>query len=71
MDRVFVFVAIVLLVSGFVQHAVAVEPSAYDQYMLELVNRARANPVAEASRWGLSDLNEGVSIANTISTTPK
>lgn len=43
--------------------------SAADQFMLELMNRARANPSAEASRQGIS-LNQGLA-AGTISTTPK
>ncbi len=30
--------------------AAAVEPSPYEQYMLELINRARANPAAEGQR---------------------
>jgi Ca2+-binding RTX toxin-like protein len=41
----------------------------YEQYMLELINRARANPAAEAARLGI-DLNEGLS-AGTITTTAK
>jgi Ca2+-binding RTX toxin-like protein len=45
-------------------------PSAQDQYMLELVNRARANPQAEADRLLSGDLNEGLA-AGTISTDPK
>lgn len=28
----------------------AAEPTEYEQYMLELINRARANPVAEVTR---------------------
>jgi uncharacterized protein YkwD len=44
-------------------------PTAYEQYMLELINRARANPAAEAARYGI-DLNEGLS-AGTISTAAK
>ena len=32
----------------------------YEQYLLELINRARANPTAEATRFGI-DLNEGLS----------
>ena len=36
----------------------AVEPSAFDQYMLELINRARLDPEGEAARHGI-DLNEG------------
>ena len=38
-----------------------VYPSSYEQYLVELVNRARANPLAEVARTGLSDLNEGLS----------
>ncbi len=34
-------------------------PTAQEQYMLELVNRARANPNAEAQRQGI-DLNQGL-----------
>lgn len=34
------------------------EPTAYEQYMLELINRARANPKAEEQRQGIS-LTEG------------
>ncbi len=37
----------------------AVYPSDNEQYLLELINRARANPVAEASSFGI-DLNEGL-----------
>ncbi len=44
-------------------------PTAYEQYMLELVNRARANPTAEAARQGI-DLNQGLT-AGTISTAAK
>ena len=45
-------------------------PTNNDQLMLELINRARANPEAEATRLGLSDVNEGLS-AGTISTDSK
>jgi uncharacterized protein YkwD len=51
------------------QYRAAVEPTALEQYMVELINRARANPAAEAQRFGM-DLNEGLS-AGTITTTPK
>ncbi len=44
----------------------AVEPTAFEQYMIEMVNRARANPVAEAQRYGI-DLNEGLA-PGTLST---
>lgn len=37
----------------------AVSPTAVEQYMIELINRARANPAAEAARYGI-DLNEGL-----------
>jgi len=43
--------------------------SAGEQYFLELVNRARLDPVGEAQRFGI-DLNEGLA-AGTISTAPK
>lgn len=36
------------------------QPSNQDQLMLELINRARANPEVEATRLGLSDVNEGL-----------
>lgn len=32
----------------------------YEQYLLELINRARADPGAEAARLGIS-LNQGLS----------
>ena len=41
-----------------------------DQLMLELMNRARANPSAEASRQGIA-LNTGISAGDTISTAAK
>ncbi len=41
-----------------------------EQYMLELVNRARANPSAEAARLGIG-LNDGVPAARTITTAAK
>ncbi len=47
------------------------EPTALDQLMLELINRARLNPQAEANRLINGQLNEGVSQRDTISTTPK
>lgn len=43
--------------------------TAAEQYLLCLVNRARANPVAEARRLNM-DLNEGIP-RNTITATPK
>src|SRR6185437_12678148 len=58
----------------------SVYPTAYEQYAVELLNRARANPTAEAARWnGFNDgqghtftgeLNEGLA-AGTISTAAK
>lgn len=30
------------------------EPTNYEQYMLELINRARLNPEGEASLYGIS-----------------
>ncbi len=48
----------------------ATEPTAQEQYMLELVNRARLNPQAEADRSLGGNLNEGLA-PGTISTKPK
>ena len=45
------------------------EPTAYDQFLLELINKARANPTAEASRLGIT-LNQGLN-SGQISTAPK
>ncbi len=47
----------------------AVEPTAYEVFMVELINRARANPGAEATRFNI-DLNEGLS-AGTITDTAR
>ncbi len=47
----------------------AAAPNDYEQYLLELINRARANPTAEAARYGI-DLNEGLA-PGTISSAPK
>src|SRR3954453_15442478 len=47
----------------------AVYPTATEQYELELINRARANPAAEAARDGIA-LNEGLP-SGTISTAAK
>ncbi len=44
-------------------------PSAEDQYLVALINRARANPTTEAARFNI-DLNEDLP-AGTISSTPK
>jgi len=49
--------------------ATGVEPTAAEQYMLELINRARANPTAEAAADGI-DLNEGLA-PGTINSDPK
>jgi len=46
------------------------EPTAIDQYTMELVNRARMNPQAEADRFLDGDLNEGLA-PGTITSTPK
>jgi uncharacterized protein YkwD len=45
------------------------QPTKFDQYLLELVNRGRADPTDEASRYKI-DLNKDLA-AGTISTTPK
>ncbi len=46
-----------------------IEPLAEDIYMLELINRARANPGAETRRYNI-DLNEGVH-STTLTNEPK
>lgn len=43
---------------------------AREQLFLELINRARMDPLGEAARYGLSNLNSGLT-AGTISSTPK
>jgi uncharacterized protein YkwD len=45
------------------------DPTDVEQLMLELVNRARMNPTAEAARYGI-DLNEGLN-PGTIDSSPK
>src|SRR5689334_6801581 len=45
-------------------------PTAQEQLFLELINRARLDPLGEAARQGLSDLNAGL-VAGTISTAQK
>ncbi len=53
-----------------------VGPTAQEQYMLELINRARMNPTAEVALWdasyweGAADLNEGL-VAGTITDSAK
>jgi Ca2+-binding RTX toxin-like protein len=46
-----------------------VEPTSYEVFMAELINRARANPAAEAARYGI-DLNEGLA-PGTLSASPR
>ena len=59
---------IVLVVYDFA-HAQS-EPRPEEIYFVELLNRARANPSAEAALYGI-DLNEGVPAGQTISSQPK
>ena len=47
----------------------AASPTNLEQYMLELINRGRADPAAEAARYGCA-LNEGIA-AGTITTAAK
>jgi hypothetical protein len=55
---------ILVFLTGF-----AAGPDNYEQYLVELINRARANPTAEAARCGI-DLNEGLA-AGEIPSNPK
>ncbi len=57
------------LASGLKALAVPLEPTELEQYMLELINRARAHPEAEAARFNIR-LNEGLP-SGTIAPTPK
>lgn len=47
------------------------QPTAADQLMLELINRARENPQKEADRLINGQLNEGVPLSNLITLNPK
>ena len=46
------------------------QPTKHEQFMLELINRARSNPNAEAELYNLNDLNRGLN-QNTITSDPK
>jgi hypothetical protein len=68
---------LLLIVAGFVSgSSYGAPPSELEQYLLELINRARADPAAEVSRlshlaWdGTPDLNEGIP-PGSISDDPK
>jgi hypothetical protein len=51
--------------------AASLQPTAYEQYMLELINRARANPLEEVARnSAVADLNEDLE-PGTISASAK
>ncbi len=62
------FAILVSVLTGSVVHGALLTD--YDQYALELINRARANPQAEADRYLSGNLNEGLS-PGTITTTAK
>lgn len=47
------------------------EPTAAEQLMLERLNAERADPAGYATEYGLSDLNEGVPVEETISSAAK
>ena len=44
-------------------------PTDHEQYVLEMINRARLDPLGEAARYGI-DLNQGLS-GGTLNGTPK
>lgn len=56
--------------AGLVSQQIPVDFSNLSQLTLELVNRARANPPAEAARHGIG-LNDGLASADFISPPPK
>ena len=58
------------LMAGQVFQQIPVELTDLEQLSLELVNRARANPQAEAARFGIG-LNDGLSSQNFITASPK
>ncbi|MCK5689005.1 hypothetical protein KAI87_07035, partial [Myxococcota bacterium] len=68
MNRIF---SLTILISLLASPAPLYAYGDLDQYMLEFVNRARANPQAEADRYSLldGDLNEGLE-PGTITATP-
>ena len=55
-------------VAAAVQAPFEISPA--EQLMVELVNRARANPTAESLRYGI-DLNAGLSGTEQLNPTPK
>ena len=73
MKSIFAFFSVAILASGSALAAVQPydhgDPTPQEQMMLELINRARANPAAEASRLGIG-LNDGLD-PGTITTDPK
>ena len=58
------------LMAGQVFQQIPVELTNLEQLSLELVNRARANPQAEATRFGIG-LNDGLASPNLITASPK
>ncbi|MHC4470536.1 MAG: hypothetical protein ACYS99_06175 [Planctomycetota bacterium] len=56
--RAIVVLALLPVLAG-VSLAQGVEPTEYEQYMIEIVNRTRADPNSEAASFGI-DLNEGL-----------
>ncbi len=62
-------VGIALLIVGALPESASAAATDFEQFMVELINRSRANPNAEADFFGI-DLNEGLPDA-TISCDPK
>ncbi len=70
----FVGLVITCLTSFFTHSVFARDwaiPTPYEQLMLEMLNRDRADPDAAAVRYGVPDLNDNVSPGSTISNDPK
>jgi hypothetical protein len=54
----------------YTAHKLPTEPTAAEQYVLELINRARANPTAEGTRLGIV-ITEGLTAGEVADTGPR
>jgi hypothetical protein len=56
--------------SGGFESQPVIDISPVQQHLVELINRARRDPLAEAARWGIG-LNDGIHASSQISPSPK